>query len=207
MHPFFTKLGVPQEIQHFLTGHYQTDQGGNLVFPYADGIEHFGFSFHLVPASGNFWMAGISDRQLSRHVIIGHSAMELIAFLTLNFHLFRRLENLLLLATGSGITASHLNWIAAHLPGRSYSLVFGNDLLGRAADLKVAAGIRGIPVAISIPVSSEVNVRFRCRNYSFDQQRFSLHAFEKASGYRFGMRTYKAKRSLSFLSQLESITL
>jgi hypothetical protein len=45
MHPCFTRLGIRPEAQHFFRPFYRVDVIGNLLFPYGEETEHFGFGF------------------------------------------------------------------------------------------------------------------------------------------------------------------
>lgn len=192
MHPFLTKLGILPLVQDFFEPWYTTDETGNLVFSYGDEAEHFGFAFHRVPAEG-YWQAGNSNESIIRYVFLCDSAMESIAYFSLNFHAFRQTEQCLFMAGHP-----ELNSI-----GKSCSLVFGNDLLGRVRDLKTAAAIRRQPLAVSLS-DETVHIRFRQKNYQILQNQFSLSAFEKLSGFRFGLRLCKSKTANCWLDQLKS---
>jgi hypothetical protein len=191
MHPFLTKLGIMPAVQDFFEPWYTTDENRNLVFSYGTEAEHFGFAFHRVPATG-FWQAGDSNRSMIRFVFLCDSAMEAIAYFSLNFHAFRQTEQCLFIAGNPDL----------ELAGRSCSLVFGNDLLGRVRDLKTAAAIRRLPLAISL-TGETVRIRFRQKNYTVQQHLFSLNAFEQLSGFRFGVRLSKSKTADSWLEQLK----
>lgn len=202
MHPYLTRLGVRPEVQAFFHPHFNADHTGNLVFNYPDGAEHFGFAFHRVPISEHFWIAGNTNFHLVRRVFISNTAMDAIAYLNLNYTAFNQTENLLFLAAGIKPNTGQLRWINRHFSGKTFSLIFSNDILGRICDLKTAAGIRRLPVAVEI-AAGQVNIRFRQQQFAFLQEQFSLNAFEKASGYRFNARTLKPKNFNCYLDQLK----
>jgi len=192
MHPFLIKLGVPIVVQDFFTPYYSSDKTGNLVFPYGAEAEHFGFAFHRVPARG-MWQAGSNNLATVRHVFICENAMEAISYFTLNFHKFQHMEQCLFMAGNA----------APNVARKSCSLIFNNDLFGKVRDLKTAAAIRRQRIAISL-TGEMVHIRFKQKQYQIHQRNFSLSAFEKLSGFRFGVRVCKPKSSDCWLDQLKS---
>src|ERR1035437_3692177 len=202
MHPYLTKLGVRPEVQAFFQPYFTSDSAGNMVFSYQDSIEHFGFAFHRVPVSEYCWIAGDTNFSMIRQVFICASAMDGIAYLSLNFSAFTQTDNLLFLAIGVQPNNTQIRWINQYLDGKLVSLIFSKDILGRLCDLKTAAGICRIPVAVGI-ADEQVNINFRQQQYSISQEQFSLNAFEKASGYRFNIRTPKPKNFDCYLDQLK----
>ena len=192
MHPFLSRLGVEQQVQEFFEPFYRVDDLGNLRFDYGDGAEHFGFAFHKVPLSQNFWMAGNPNFPQVRQVVICASAMEAVSWLNNKQSAFRFFDGLLLLSAGAAVRDVHGHWLRKHLPNKEFRLVFGRDLLGRMADLKLSAAIRGWPLEL-YQDGENVMVCFRSGVYSFSPDRFSLNAFEKAAKIRFGIPCDKPK--------------
>jgi hypothetical protein len=68
-----TSLGVPAALQDWFK------VTGDPIFDYDGAIEPFDDGFHKVPTTANLWLAG--HRQATG-VVITHSAMEAIAYLT-----------------------------------------------------------------------------------------------------------------------------
>jgi hypothetical protein len=202
MHPYLIRLGIPLVVQDFFRPYMQTDNGGNLLFNYWDGFEHYGMAYHSVPASDHYWTAG--DPLLCREVIITGSAMEAIAYLTLHRHRYPAMDSLLFLSTGNRINMPQLNQIRRYSKGKTCTLVFENSLLGHIADLKIAAGIRKIPVAVFAEPGACLRIRFRLRDYWFDGDDFKLSRFEKVAGFRFAIHTAKSISALTFLHQLKA---
>jgi hypothetical protein len=192
MHPFLTKLGVSPLVQDFFEPWYTTDETSNLIFSYDAEAEHFGFAFHRVP-QGGCWLAGNANLSMISHVFICDSAMEAISYFTHNVHAFRWPEQCLFIAGDS----------AVKLAGKSCSLIFSKDILGRIRDLKIAALIRRLPLSVVL-TEGMVQIRFRQKNYEVPQQAFSLSAFEKLSGYHFGFQVCKPKNANCWLDQLKS---
>lgn len=148
-------------------------------------------------------MGGNSQFAQVRVVMVCSSAMEAISWLNNNYSSFHSLDNLLFLATGARLHDARTRLLLKHLYGRSFGLLFGMDLLGGIADLKVAAGIRREPVAV-FSRDERVQVVFRSAVYDFDEAEFSLPAFEKASKFRFKVPAYKPKGYNSFFEQLKA---
>jgi len=204
MHPFLTRLGIRPEVAECFRPFYSSDDAGNLIFDYGDGQEHYGFAFHHIPVSDNFWMAGNLELPQARRVILCASALDAVSWLNKKAASLSGMDNLFFLSLGAAVRQSHLRWINKNLIGKSCTLVFGNDLLGRIADVKVAAAIRRQPLQVYLNGNGQVMVRFRARTFCFSQYSFSLNGFEKASGYRFGTCTDKPKYHLTFFDELKA---
>ena len=203
MHPFLTRLGVAQQVQDFFEPFFRVDDLGNPLFDYGDGVEHFGFAFHKVPVSKNFWMAGCRSFSQVRQVIICASAMEAVSWLKNKQTAFGSFDGLLLLSVGAAVRNEHGKWLNRNLRNKELRLVFGSDLLGRVADLKLAAAIHGWPLEIYHD-NDRLSVSFRSQVFSFSQENFSLNAFEKAAKYRFGIPCDKPKGYDSYFDLLKA---
>jgi phosphoserine aminotransferase len=128
--------------------------------------------------------------------------MEAIAWLHINYRSYSHNDNLLFLSTGTKPGPEHFRCLIEKAKCKSISLLFGNDLLGRACDLKTAAALRKQPQAVS-KFNQHVTVSFRSKNYVFSDDSFSLNAFEKVAGYRFKVRTLKPKGFNTWLDLLK----
>jgi hypothetical protein len=204
MHPYFTRLGIRPEVQHFFRPFYRVDAIGNLLFAYGEETEHFGFAFHKVPVTDGFWLAGNLQFSQVRLVILSASALDAVSWLNKKLPAFPLTENLLFLALGAGVTDAQVLWIRAHLEGKAFRLLFGRELLGRMADVKLAAAIKGWPLSVYLGEGEQVVVSFRQHHFTFSQEQFSLAAFEKAAGVRFGAATDKPKVYNSFFDELKA---
>lgn len=197
MHPYLTRLGVPENVQLFFEPHYTSDHIGNLLFPYGDQFEAFGFAYHRVPQAIHPWTAG--DILTARQVLICGSALEAIAFLSLNSYRFTELDQLLFISVGNCPTFEQLNLMQ---PNCQFGLIFGKDILGRLADVRIAAMLRNYPVSLHYN-SGFIMALSRGVKNAFSEPKLTLNAFEKVSGFRAGIRTYKSKYFDSFLEQLK----
>ena len=191
MNRLLTELGVPQDLQALFNN---TD----CLFEFGDAQEHFGRGFHRVPTSQNVWRAApdhVTD------VIVTHSAMEAIAYITLNRFLHPIIENIAFIALGNFPHSLQMNWIRETFKKRKITLVFGNCLLGTLTDIRVVAGLRLLPLRMELRGNSIV---LQCKRltYAVQQEKLSVHVFEKAFGIRSGIRTSKPKNHLTYLDQL-----
>jgi hypothetical protein len=203
MHPYLQRLYVPVNVQQFFEPYLNADHNGDLVFSYGHETEVFGLAFHRVPIAENLWIAGNQNLAMVRQVFICESAMEAIAYLSMNFVAFRDFENLLFIATGSKPNTEQFRYILQNLPGKAFTLISSKDLLGRVCDLKAAAGIRKMPVAVAFE-NEQLKIHFRFRTYTFSPDGFSLNFFEKLSGYQFNLKTSKPKDFNCWLDQLKA---
>jgi hypothetical protein len=193
MNILLTRLGVPPELQAFF--HVSAE----LSFDYGNAYEHYGDGFHKIPTTQNLWVAGSNN---ASKVIITYSAMEALAFITLNRHHYPQLEQLAFIAIGNRLHREQTTWIRENFPGRKFTLVFGKDLIGRITDIKLAAGIKNTPVRI-FHSGSEIEIHRGNLWHLFDQEQISLHAFQEAFGIRPRFRTAKPVLSITFLDQLK----
>lgn len=196
MNTLLTRLGVPPELQLFF---HATDE---LSFDYGDSYEHYGDGFHNVPTTSNLWIGGSNN---ASRVIITYSAMEAIAFLTINRHRYPRLEQLAMIAIGNRLHNEQSSWIRKNFKGRQFILVFGKDLLGQLTAIKITAGIKNIAIRI-FHSGKEILICRGNQEHVFNQEQISLHAFQQTFGIRPRFRTGKPVRSLTFLDQLKHDT-
>ena len=186
------RLGVPPS---FLAWFNCADA---CEFPYGDAREIFKDRFHKVPTTVNLWFAG---HRSASEVVITHSAIEAIAFLSLNTDHYPNLESVSFIATGNLPGMAQLQWIRRNFQKRKFTLVFGNDLLGALTDIKVAAGLKGHGTRIWLS-GDVVRIQMKTQQHLFSIPEVSLHAFEKAFGLRMNIRTRKPNRVVNFLDQL-----
>jgi len=191
MNPLLEKLGVSSELQAFF-------KSTDCVFDFGDSFEHFGPGFHKVPTTQNVWRTA---GETVTNVIISHSAMECLAYLTLNRHRFQLLSALGCVALGNYPYELQLEWVRRTFYRRKFTLVFSNDLVGRVMDIKVMTGLRNKPTRLWLSGDSVI-ARYHERTLSFAQANLSLHSFEKAFSIRSGIRTRKPLHHLTFLDEL-----
>ncbi|MDT3401297.1 hypothetical protein [Mucilaginibacter terrae] len=194
MNELLTRLGVPPALQAWFNCEQHT------TFDYGGATEIFAAGFHKVPTTPNVWLAG--NRSASE-VVITHSAMEAIAYLSIHLDHYPDLDRVAFIATGNLPSAGQLQWIRSNFKRRKFTLVFGSDLLGTVTDIKVAAALKGRSAKLFLKDDS-ILCQTNGLSHNIPFSNLSLHVFEKDFGLRTGNRTRKPKHFLSFLDQLQS---
>lgn len=182
------KLGVPKDVRLFFKPFYTVEPDGSLRFYHG---EHFGRYFHLVGNAVIPWRAGNGP-----FVFIAFSAMECLAFLSLNRFRYHDLSQLSFIALGTNIAT------LPTLKAGKIMLLFGTDLLGRLTDVSVANRLNGKDIAIIHTNDEQFRFKFRQRSISLPEDLITLNAVEKGLGLRNGIRTLKPRSANSFLEQL-----
>lgn len=184
-------LGVPLQVQKLFNLR-------ETVFDYGDSMEVFNPPAHHVPSSRNIWIAGNDS---ATEVLIGRSAMDCIAFLSLNLIKYRYPGKLCFIALGNRPLIGQLHWIRSQFIKRKFTLLFEDDLAGRATDIVVMAGLKAHPVGLHW---SDASVAITCKGRSirFSPEQLSLNAFELAFAMRTGVRTRKPIYYPTFLDQM-----
>jgi hypothetical protein len=195
MNALMTGLGIPEEFQAL----FKLD---SLVFDYGDAIEHFGQDFHLIPTTKNLWVAGDAT---ASEVIITSSAMEAIAFLTIHRQRYPKPGQLTFISIGNKLQDEQLEWVRSTYTKRKFTLVFGNDYIGRLTDIKIAAGLKSKPISIYY-YGQQTIIRSGAAEKTFSNQEASLYAFERAFGWRSGIRCRKPINHNNFLDELKNGT-
>lgn len=198
----FNKLNIAHPVQEFFKDSVEIDEGGNLAFGYGRHFEYYTFEGHLVPQTGALWIAGNRNYHLIRQVFICSSAMEAICFFSVHFSAYTHTGNLLFLATGLTPNEEQFQFIRKQFKNRKIALVMGNDFLGRVSDIKILGGIKQKPIKM-IASGEQIMVTIDDQDYVFEQDRLTLNSFEKISGLRSGMRTFKPKITDTFLLQFK----
>lgn len=83
------------------------------------------------------------------------------------------------------------------LKNKKIILLMPDDLLGRIADIKIAAWLKNHDVRLTYRQPDTVLIAFKNKTYLFPEHKISLSAFQKSSGFRSQIRTYKIDISRS----------
>ena len=204
MHAYLTRLGVKQEVQAFFNGCYNADDAGDLCFSYGNEDEHYGFAFHKVPVTDGLWLAGNLHTSQVRLVILSLSALDAVAWLNKKHFSFADTNGLLFVSFGAAVREAHLRWLSENLGRAQLRMIFPKDLLGRCADLKVAAAIHGLQLSLHLEEKEQVVIVFRSQTYHIAQDALSLNAFEKNAGFRFGVPAIKSRSHNTFFDELRA---
>jgi hypothetical protein len=197
-----SKLNIPREVHHFFRDAFTICKNGDMIFSYDDAIEEFNLKYHTIPVSNHFWSAGNSNWKWVSHVFICSSAMEAIAWYTFHYGSFNIKEKLLFISFGNCPRLEKIQSISLLIKEKKIALITGNDLLGHLADLKIASVLRNKRIDITYLEPELIKVDFRSKEFIFQENRISLSALEKASGFRSDIRTHKPRQHSSYLQQL-----
>lgn len=191
MSALLEKLGVPRNVRLFFKPYFSIQCDGSLLFRFGDEFEHFGIGLHRVPTAIHPWIAG--DGPL---LFYGFSAMEAIAFLSLNHQRFPDLRSLRFVATGNFLAKPPI------FPFQKCSLLFGNDLTGRLTDIRYSLYLKH-KIGTLAYQAGKVRFALSATTFMLAEYSVSLYAFEKAAGLRSGIRTYKPPQPYdTFLQQI-----
>ncbi|SEO10474.1 hypothetical protein SAMN05192574_105319 [Mucilaginibacter gossypiicola] len=193
MRQILSKLGFADEILDF----FGIDEPSFTYGP-AGPTEIFADGFHYVPAADRAW---IWNEAAGRHVVITHSIMEAIAFLSCNRHRYPDPYDVSFVALGRYIHIKPLREIEGRFPNRKVILAFTNDLPGHLTDIYVAAGLRNHNLRLMLR-GEQVEIVCNGRSAVFEAERLTLNVFQKSFGIRTFCRTVKPKTYESFLTQL-----
>ncbi|HMI02732.1 MAG TPA: hypothetical protein VK541_09635 [Pedobacter sp.] len=200
-------LGVSLKVQQFFADSFHSPSNDELCFSYGTVSECFRFGFHYVPLVAKPWIAGNSNPSQISHVFLCNSAMEAVAFLALNYSSFSGMGKLLFISFGVCPAQDQVDLVRERFRHKRIALIYGGDLLGRIADVKIACWLNGKDLTVSHQMPGILKLRFQDTGYTFYEEKLTLSAFERASGFRSDVRTYKPRHFMSFLEQLLSLML
>jgi len=192
MSALLEKLGVPKNVRLFFRPSYRVLPDGSLQFPFGGQHEHFSSNFHRVPVTAYPWTAGHGPLHF-----IAFSAMECIAYLSINAHRYHDYSVLQFTATGITPQVPRLN------TGFKTCLLTGSDLLGRLNAIRFAASLRNKHIAIRYLSKEKYLFCHNGRKIILREPLVSLSAVEKGLGIRTGIRTAAPGHYHTFLEQLK----
>lgn len=204
MNPVLSELRIPGEVQEFFNDFVTIDDKGRLVCSYGDkNNEYFNAAFgHHVPVTDHIWIAGNQSCDVASHLFICRSAIEAIAFLSFHYQTYRIITQFAFISFGLVPSESQFQVIERAIKRKKFSLVMGNDLLGRICDIKIAAGLQGHTIKAKLIDQEGISITFRGKDFEFSRDRLTLSGFEKRSKFRSYARTFKPKGEETFLAKL-----
>lgn len=136
--------------------------------------------------------AGVYDPVMVRNHYLFYSAIEVLCFCNLNIGCLKMPGSSAFTLLGLLPVAVQIRRLQTYLPNAKVFTVLDNDLLGRTLDCKIALWSKNKDAGFFLH-NGVVICNFQDRTYRFRENEFSLHRFEKFSGLRSGIRTYKPK--------------
>lgn len=129
------------------------------------------------------------------HILFSTSLEHSKLFLD-NYHSsFLNSGRLLCIPLGLLPQKTYLLALIPHLKNKKIIVLMPDDLLGRIADIKIAAWLRNHDVQLTHFLNGTIQITFKNKIHYFSEHKISLSAFEKASGFRSKIRTHKCTPS------------
>ena len=209
MLPFLAALGIKPEVQHFFEPWLEVSSETELQFSYLDQAinrkkrEVLNAHGSLIPSTTGIWCAGALHPNTVRHNFLFNSAIEVLSFCSMNIGWLARPGNVAFSALGLCPVASQVEALRSRFPNARLHTVFGNDVLGRIADCKVALWAKGKDADFHMH-QDIIIAQYNSKSFRIPESIFSLHFFEKKSSLRAGIRTHKPKAGfVSFFELLK----
>ncbi len=209
MLPFLAALGIKSPVQHFFEPWLEVSSETELQFSYTDQainrkkrevINAYG---SLIPSTTGIWCAGAHHPHTVKHNFLFYSAIEVLSFCSMNTDWLAKPGNVAFSALGLCPVASQVEMLRSRFPNARLHTVFGNDVLGRIADCKVALWAKGKDADFHMH-QDIIIAQYNSKSFRIPESIFSLHFFEKKSSLRAGIRTHKPKAGfVSFFELLK----
>jgi hypothetical protein len=198
-------FNIRQEVEDFFKPFFQSGTNRSYLFNYGiAAYESWTPDSHIIPSTGEVWLAGADYPDLISDLYIGYSAAELICFVSQRpYELLKHPQQQAFAAIGLLPTDRQVQFLKAMFPFARWHLLFGPDPLGKIADAGIGAWYKGYAVSFRIN-DSRINIKFRGKAFNFDSNTFSLHRFEQATGLRAGIRTHKPPHGLPSFTALQN---
>lgn len=134
---------------------------------------------------GNFqWL-------LATHVVFCPYIEIFNTFLYHHYSSFPDPRKLLCIPIGFNPSKEKIKYIMPLIKNKKIILLMPDDLLGRIADIKIAVWLKNHDVRLTYRQPGTIQIAFKNKTYHFPEHKISLSAFQKESGFRSKIRTYK----------------
>ncbi|MEJ2880375.1 hypothetical protein [Pedobacter sp. GR22-6] len=131
------------------------------------------------------------------HLILAPSETAAMEFLALQRHSFSDPERLWFFYYGSQPNEAQFNPMMKCHDKKKIILLHEDDLLGRVSAIKIACWLKKRAVKITYQSGETIRLEYRDKRYDFPEHQLSLNRFEKCSGFRSQIRTYKLPKQAS----------
>lgn len=134
-------------------------------------------------------MPGTFD--LVTHVILAPTPLAACGHMARHHHSFSDPERLWFFCYGSLPSGVQIATLLPNLRKKKIILLYQDDLLGRIAAIKIACWLKSRDAKISYQIRETVHIHLSGKTYQFYEPELSLSCFEKRTGLRSGIKTYK----------------
>ena len=207
MLPVLTALGIKPQVQYFFEPWLEVSSETELQFSYMDQAtsrkqgEVINTRGSLIPSTTGIWCAGSHHPHTVRHSFLFYSAIEVLSFCSMNTDWLVRPGNVAFSAFGLCPTASQVGILRSRFPNARLHTVFGNDVLGRITDCKVALWAKRKDAHFQM-YQDIIIARYNSKTFRMPEPIFSLNLFEQKSSLRAGIRTHKPKAGFATFLEL-----
>lgn len=125
------------------------------------------------------------------HIILSPSPPAAISFMAQHRHSFSQPERLWFFHYGTLPTPTQIHSLLQPQHKKKIILLYEDDLLGRITAIKIACWLKRRAVQLTYTHDETVHIRFNDKTYLFPEHELSLSRFEKRTGLRSQIKTYK----------------
>ena len=207
MLPILAALGIKPQVQYFFEPWLEVSSETELQFSYTDQAinrkkrEVINAHGSLIPSTTGIWCAGAHHPNTVRHNFLFYSAIEVFSFCTINTGWLARPGNVAFSALGLCPIASQVEVLRSRFPNARLHTVFGNDVIGRITDCKVALWAKRKDAHFQVH-QDIIIAQYNSKTFRIPEPIFSLNLFEKKSSLRAGIRTHKPKAGFATFLEL-----
>lgn len=200
--PVLNTLGINPQVQQFFKPWLEVSADNKLSLKYpsleSNQRDEEIVTSHgsIVPSTPGIWCAGTHFPNIVRHNFLFYSGLEALSFCSMATDWLLRPGYIAFSALGVCPVAFQINALRQKFPNARLHTVFGNDILGRITDCKVALWSTTKDALFKIERDIIIG-RYNSKIFRIAEPGFSLSRFEKESGLRTGIRTHKPKAGFS----------
>lgn len=125
------------------------------------------------------------------HIILAPNPAAADNHIARHSHSFSNPEGLWFFCYGNQPTQHQISSMLASVHKKKIILLYEDDLLGRVAAIKIACWIKGRDVQLKYERPEMILIRFNGHQHYFPEHQLSLSRFEKRTGLRTQIKTYK----------------
>src|SRR5690606_17443108 len=188
-------LGVAEEVQNMFSSVINEEPSGKLIFYHRDNRdemvdkEHFTIKSFKQAASG-MAVCSPSSRELVTDIYFSNSLMSLIAFC--HFHIKRRsFQHVVFCSTGMKPEKEIFLRYWREYSKAKIHLLFGNSILGRVLDCKLAHWVRWEDHSFYLHQSQVISSSPNGKSITISREGFSMRSYFRRIGGRNLVTTHK----------------
>lgn len=206
MIPVLAALGIKPQVQYFFEPWLEVSSEIELQFSYTDQatsrkqVEVINTHGNLIPSTG-IWCAGAHHSHTVKHNFLFYSAIEVLSFCSMNTDWLAKPGNVAFSALGLCPVASQVEMLRSRFPNARLHTVFGNDVLGRITDCKVALWAKRKDAHFQMH-QDIIIAQYNSKTFRIPEPIFSLNLFEQKSSLRASIRTHKPKAGFATFLEL-----